>query len=601
MSQNKKGSLISRLFGIAAQGKVPLLISCASSAAGTLSGFVPFLSVYFIARELLTEPSGSGSQGTILFWIMVAALGVLGNMLFSFLGSYGAHKVAFRLLYGFRIGVMEHIGKLSMGFFTDNTTGSVKKTMDDNIEKIEIFIAHLLPDMIGSACVLIALFTGLFALNLWLALATLLAIITAFAVQFLILGGKNGRAMWVELSAVSSKMTGAFSEYVKGIAEVKLFGLTGSVTAGLQDSIGNYKNWEVRIYKKTAPFYQGYKTIILSLLSFVLPVGTLLIALNPGDTGIMLAVLMALILTPAIYDPLMELVNYSNRMREISVSLDGIDKLMDMEPIPGVSNPKRPSSWDVEFRDVSFSYQDAADPMRTMALSHVSFTARQNQMTALVGPSGGGKSTVGQLISRFWDITGGSITIGGVDIREMDISYLMNHIAFVFQDTYIFADTLYNNIAMNRTVTKEQVETAAKAARCHDFILRLPQGYDTRVGSGGFGLSGGEAQRVAIARAMLKDSPIVVLDEALAYTDAENENLIQKAIDDLIAGKTVIIIAHRLPSIQNADQILVLDKGEIMERGTHEFLLETGSLYPELWHIQTQADDWAIETEAAAI
>ncbi|WP_312636593.1 ABC transporter ATP-binding protein [Oscillibacter sp.] len=592
---NKKKPVLFRLFDIAAEGKGKLLLSCTFMSLGTLCGMIPYLSVYHIARLLLPAARQGGLSGGILLWSIAAAISILLNTVLSFFGSFGAHKVAFRVLYGIRIRVMEHMGRLPMGFFTEHTSGSVQKTMDDSIEKIEIFIAHLLPDLVGSACAVLALLLGLGRLNLWLALAVVAAVILACALQLSVWGGNRGQDILTGLAAVSGQMTGAFSEYVRGIAEVKLFGLTGTITRGLGDTTKKYGNWEMKLYKRVAPFYEGYKTMILSLLAVVVPVGTFLIWQHPGNTSVLLSVIMGLILTPAICAPLMELVNYGTRMGEITVALHNIDEIMRMEPMPEPVTPKIPESFDVKFHDVSFSYQDTADPSHTLALSHISFTAPQKQMTALVGPSGGGKSTIGQLISRFWDVTSGKITIGGVDIRDISPSRLMEYVSFVFQDTTIFSDTVYGNITMNRPLEKEQVIAAAKAARCHEFIMRLPKGYDTVIGSGGVGLSGGEAQRLAIARAILKDSPIVILDEALAYSDAENENLIQQAIDKLIENRTVIIIAHRLPSIQGADQILVLSRGEIQETGTHDTLMRRDTLYQELWTLQNEVDSWSIK------
>lgn len=595
---NEKKPVLSRLFDIAAQGKGKLILSCALMSMGTLSGMVPYLSVYHIARILLMPTVGDTQDG-ILVWSIIAVMSIALNMLFSFFGSFGAHKVAFRVLYGIRIRVMEHMGRLPMGFFTEHSTGSVQKTMDDSIEKIEIFIAHLLPDLIGSACAVTALLLGLGSLNVWLALAVVLATIGACALQLSVWGGGRGQEILTGMATVSSQMTGAFSEYVKGIAEVKLFGLTGTVTRGLSDATKKYGSWEMRLYKRVTPFYEGYKTIILSLLAVVLPVGTLLIFKNPGNSSVLLAVIMGLILTPAICAPLMELVNYGTRMGEITVALHNIDEIMKKEPVPEPISSVMPDSFDVEFHNVSFSYQDTSNPFHTLALKNVSFKAPQKQMTALVGPSGSGKSTIGQLTSRFWDVTLGKITIGGVDIRDIAPAHLMDCVSFVFQDTFIFSDTVLGNITMNRPAEQEQVIAAARAAQCHDFIMQLPKGYETRIGSGGLGLSGGEAQRLAIARAIFKDCPIVVLDEALAFTDVENENLIQKAIDTLIMDRTVMIIAHRLPSIQNADQILLLDKGEIKEHGTHVSLMSEDTLYRRLWRVQNEVDAWSIEQSAS--
>lgn len=596
MEKNKKGSILTRLFHIAKQGKGFLFVSCLLATIGMVAGIVPYVSVYFVAKQLLM-PSGGGTQSIIFLWVIVAGIGIICNMLFSFLGSYGAHKVAFKILYGFRIRVIEHLAKVSIGFFADHSTGSIQKTMDENIEKIEGFIAHMLPDMVGSAAVLLVLFSSLFLLSPWIALGVFLAIMVSFLSQFLLFGGKKGKSLWVAVANASRDTTSAFSEYVKGIAEVKLFGLTGTVTKSLDENIEKYKSWELKQYKRSAPAFTLYKTIVLSLLSIVLPIGVLLIAFNPGDTGMMLSVLMALIIVPAIYDPLMTCISYGTQMGQLSVGLDAIDTILETKPIASVGIEKKPAAFDVVFDNVSFSYQAAGDPLKTMALSHLSFRAKANEMMALVGPSGGGKSTVGQLLSRFWDVNEGSIKIGGIDIRSIKPTDLMDLISVVFQDTFIFSDTVYDNLVMNHTYTKEQVVTAAKAAQCHDFIMALPNGYETKIGSEGTGFSGGEAQRLAIARCILKDAPIVVLDEALAYSDAENENLIQKAIEQLVLNKTVIIIAHRLQSIQGADQILLLDKGVLTEQGTHEGLLNEGKLYNQLWHIQHEADAWTIDAE----
>lgn len=249
----------------------------------------------------------------------------------------------------------------------------------------------------------------------------------------------------------------------------------------------------------------------------------------------------------------------------------------------------------VAFQDVSFSYQNAADPLRRMALSHFSMEIPAGSFAALVGPSGGGKSTAGQLLARFWDVESGSISVGGRDIREYSVQALMEMVAFVFQDTYIFAESAYDNIAMHRDVSCKAVEHAAKAARCHDFILSFPDGYHTKLGDGGHKLSGGEAQRIAIARAILKDAPVVVLDEAMAFTDAENELALREGMAELLRGKTVLMIAHRLYSIQDADRIFVLADGKLQESGTHSELMQKSGLYAHLWNIQNETENWQMK------
>ncbi len=340
-----------------------------------------------------------------------------------------------------------------------------------------------------------------------------------------------------------------------------------------------------------------YKSMILSLLTFVVPVGGLLIWNNPTESTV-LAVIMALIIAPALYEPLLTCVDYSTQINLAKAGLFQIENIINETAFAIKDSFDEINGNDVLFDKVSFSYESEADPLRKLALNKVSLVCREKEMTALVGESGSGKSTIGQLILRFWDVDEGSIKIGGKDIRAIDTKDLMEKIAFVFQDTHIFSDTVKNNISMNNSASDEEIIEAAKKARCHEFIMNLPKGYDTVIGSGNIKLSGGEAQRISIARTFLKDSKIVILDEALAYTDAENENLIQEAIKNLIKDKTVIVIAHRLKSIMEADNIIVLKEGKIIEEGTHEQLLEKDGEYKSLWDLQFEAESWEIERKA---
>lgn len=310
---------------------------------------------------------------------------------------------------------------------------------------------------------------------------------------------------------------------------------------------------------------------------------------------------MFLIVGPAVISPLMELVEFGADLRNLAVRMDQIEDIMKMEPIAEGTCDTPPVSAELSFQDVSFSYQKAADPLRRMALEHVTMHIPAGSFAALVGPSGGGKSTAGQLLARFWDVESGNISVGGRDIRDYSSKALMDTVAFVFQDTYIFAESVYDNIAMHQNVTREEVERAAKAARCHDFIQSLPEGYHTKLGDGGHKLSGGEAQRIAIARAILKNAPIVVLDEAMAFTDAENELALREGMAELLKGKTVLMIAHRLYSIQDADMIFVLEGGKLKEQGTHQELLQKDGLYAHLWAIQNETENWRMKGGAAHV
>ena len=608
MSTKQKG-VLERVFAVSPKGKGLLAASCIASVIGMVLSLVPYLSVYFICKYFLL--GAAGEHGGIVLWTAVAGCAIIGNMVFTFLGSAGCHAVAFDALYRYRLYVMEHLGRISMGYFSTHTSGGIQKLMDENIEKMEGFIAHILPDLIGSLVMVIILFLSIAYLNLVLAAAVVAAIIAGFFFQMLVFGGNKVKTIMTAVTQSSTKMTGAFSEYVRGMAEVKLFGRAGAVTNALKQHIAAYMGWEIKSYKNSAFAMSMYKSIVLSLLSVALPVGVWLLARNPSKE-LILSVLMTLILVPALFEPLTGGIEYATQLRMLQAGLVQIDEIV-REPALDASDTGAidintdsdfgtttsvPHDWNVRFDNVSFSYQKSADPLRKQALLEISFTAQQGQMTALVGESGGGKSTIGQLLLRFWETEEGAITIGGIPIRDIPVSRLMQYTAAVFQDAYLFADTVMENIRMHSHASDEAVMEAARQACCHDFIMKLPQGYDTMIGSGHGKLSGGEAQRISIARAILKNAPIVILDEALAYTDAENENQIQTAIKNLVRDKTLIVIAHRLQSIAEADQILVMQDGKIIERGTHQTLMSGDTEYKSLWDLQHTADEWSLDGQA---
>ena len=594
---HKQKGVLERVFAVSPKGKGLLAASCIASVLGMALSLAPYLSVYFICKYFLL--GAAGEHGGIVLWTAVAGGAIIGNMVFTFLGSAGCHAVAFDALYRYRLYIMEHLGCISMGYFSTHTSGGIQKLMDENIEKMEGFIAHILPDLIGSLVMVIILFLSIAYLNLVLAAAVVAAIIAGFFFQMLVFGGNRVKTIMTEVTQSSAKMTGAFSEYVRGMAEVKLFGRAGAVTNALKQHIAAYMGWEIKSYKNSAFAMSMYKSIVLSLLSVALPVGVWLLARNPSKE-LILSILMTLILVPALFEPLTGCIEYATQLRMLQAGLVQIDEIVqepsyiDSDADAGAAAVV-PRSWEVRFDNVSFSYQKSADPLRKQALSGISFTAPQGQMTALVGESGGGKSTIGQLLLRFWETEEGAITIGGVSIRDIPFSRLMEYTAAVFQDTYIFAGTVMENIRMHSHASDEAVMEAARQACCHDFIMKLPHGYGTMVGSGHSKLSGGEAQRISIARAILKNAPIVILDEALAYTDAENENQIQTAIKNLVRNKTFIVIAHRLQSIAEAGQILVMQDGKIIERGTHQMLMSGDTEYKALWDLQHTADEWSID------
>ena len=602
MKETKKNAVL-RVFQTARCSSARYIIGVACSSVSILLSGVPFYTIYQIVRIFLEASLNNTAVDVSAAWLWagITLASIAVGIVLSIIGSFVCHSCAFHALYDLRMRILNHMGRLNLGFFTGGQSGAVQKTMNDNIEKMENIIAHDISNLIGAGLLLVSLSALLFSINVPLALTIIAALVLAFIIQFSAFGGKRGQKIWTDLNRSSTELDAAFSEYVSGMEEEKIFGKPETAALRLTNLIEKNRKSLMAYLKRVTPIYGAYKTITLSVLAFLLAVGCVLLYLNPGNHGLMMELLMFLIVGPAVISPLMELVEFGADLRNLAVRMDQIEGVMKMEPITEGACDTPPVSAELSFQDVSFSYQKAADPLRRMALEHVTMHIPAGSFAALVGPSGGGKSTAGQLLARFWDVESGSISVGGKDIRDYSTKALMNTVAFVFQDTYIFAESVYDNIAMHQNVTQEAVEYAAKAARCHDFIQALPKGYHTKLGDGGHKLSGGEAQRIAIARAILKNTPIVVLDEAMAFTDAENELALREGMAELLKGKTVLMIAHRLYSIQDADMIFVLENGRLKESGTHKDLLQKHGLYAHLWDIQNETESWRMKGGAVHV
>ena len=371
---------------------------------------------------------------------------------------------------------------------------------------------------------------------------------------------------------------------------------TASSFKKLKEAITGYTEWVLKFSLGWQNCMPAFTTIINNVYLILVPVGILIGSRSDDFAGFAMTFIFYLLFVPAISGVLNKIMYISESFMQIDGNVARMDEILNIPEMPETSHPKKPVGDDVAFHDVSFSY---TGDVSEKALENVSFSAKQGQITAIVGPSGGGKSTIANLISRFWDVSSGSITIGGVDVRDIAEDDLMRHVSFVFQDIFLFKQSILDNIRMgNPSASEEQVIAAAKAAQCHEFISKLPGGYHTVVGSKGIHLSGGERQRIAIARAIIKDSPIIVLDEATAFSDPENEYLIQKAFEKLMQGKTVIIIAHRLSTIRNADKIIVMEKGHLIEEGKHDELVDAGGRYAQMWNHYTEAIGWKISGKA---
>lgn len=594
--QKKKG--LSRLFEIAGEKKGLLILAGFLSALSACCMLVPYLSVYQVLDELLKNAGNvtASDSGYMIRWAWIAFIGLAAALLLLYGGLMASHVAAFRILYGLRVRLSEHIGRLPLGYLNGTSTGAIKKALEQNVEKIENFVAHTIPDLVNAATTVIIMFVIFFSLNGWMAAVCLLAIVIGISVQFSMMFGKKAQEFFKMYFDTSEQMSASAVQYVRGMPVVKIFGQTVESFRQFSKSIYRFKEYALNVCDAYQPGMVTFIVLLNSIVTFIIPVGLLLLDGQPGNIALAAVYLFFIVLGPGVASPFYRLTFLASNTREIDEGVSRIDAIFAEKPVPEPANPQQPKGHDICFENVSFSYENTREKTRTEALKHINFTARAGEITALVGPSGSGKSTIANLIPRFWDVTEGTISIGGADIRNIPSEQLMDQISFVFQDTFLFFDTLYENIRVGKPdATEEQVIAAARAAQCDDFIRRLPQGYQTLIGEGGVYLSGGEAQRVAVARAILKNSPILVLDEATAFADPENEYKMQLAIQELIREKTVIIIAHRLSSIISANQIIVLKEGEIAQQGIHSELSVNDGLYKQMWDAYTDAFQWTLK------
>lgn len=595
MKKNKnKKSGIPRLLELAGEKKTLLIWGCILSTISVFFQLIPYLAVYNIMAELLRH-AAEISQANIDFMVGWAVKGIVGLILayvFMYFGGMLGHAAAYHTLYGIRVRLSEHIGELPLGWFNRNAVGKVKQIAEQDVEQIEKFIAHQFPDMVNTIVLLIVMVVIMFSLNPWLALACIIPIIIGFVAQFSMMFGKKAQEGLSEYYDALENISTSSVQYVRGMPSIKIFGQTVHSFRKFYQDIMSYRDFSTKYADNYEPIYCLFLVLVLSLATFILAIGIFLFSGDPQNMAFAITLLFFLIFAPGISTPVFKFNNLGSSMNSITEGVKRIDEIMTEVPIQEPAEGEKPQDYDITFENVSFSYSGENGPF---VLKDISFCAEQGQITALVGPSGSGKSTIAQLIPRFWDVGAGQIKIGGVDIRDMKTEDLMASMSFVFQDSFLFSDTLYNNIAVGKPgATKEEVYAAAKAAQCHEFIERLPQGYDTLIGEGGVYLSGGEEQRVSVARAILKNAPILILDEATAYADPENERQMQLALQELIKSKTVLIIAHRLITIKNASKIEVIKGGQVESAGTHEFLLQNSKTYSAMWKAYTVSSDWQI-------
>lgn len=599
MKKEKKKQGLSRLMEIAGQRKGLLIVAGMLAAASAVCMLVPYWAVYEILRELLEHGGSpaSADSAAMIRWGWTAFAGLVGGLVLLYASLMASHVAAYNILYGMRVRLSGHIGRLPLGFLTNTSTGAIKKTMEQNIEKVETFIAHTIPDLVNVVATVAVMFTIFFSLNGWMAAVCLAVIAVSIILQFTNFMGRRAREFTRIYFDAQERMSASAVQYVRGMPVVKIFGQSVRSFRRFNAEIEAYKTYALRVCDTYQSGMMAFAVLLNSIVTFVLPAGILLMQATPGSIALAAVWLFFIVMGPGVASPVYKLMFLGSSTREIDEGVERVDRILSRKPIPEPLYPQVPVTYDIEFSHVSFAYENTAEATRTEALKDISFTARQGEITALVGPSGSGKSTVANLIPRFWDLAEGEIRIGGVRLCDIATEQLMNLVSFVFQDTFLFYDTLYENIAVGSSrATRKEVEEAARAAQCHEFISRLPQGYQTRIGDQGIWLSGGEAQRVCVARAILKNAPILVLDEATAFADPENEYHMQQALSRLMKGKTVIVIAHRLSSIVSADHIVVLKEGHVVQEGKHVELSRREGIYRKMWEAYSSAYHWQLRT-----
>ena len=565
------------LLKLSGQHKIKLIISAVFSIISTTLSAIPYLLVYSIILELFNrEISYNKIQSLVFIAILFIILGVVARIL----SGIFSHISAFNILYKIRIDLIEHMSKLNMGFFKKNMTGKLKKIINEDVEKLENFIAHQIPDL-SSAFATPLIFLGImFYFNWQLSLVLFIPIILGILAQSGMF--KNYMGKVDHFYKLVAKLNSTIMEYINAMNVMKAFNLTAKSFKDYRDNTQEYADYWIELTELAVPYYSAFLCLVDTGLLFIIPIGGIML-LNGKIT---ISVYILFLLMSTIF------LNSLRTLFELSESLSFL--LKGMEKIIEIFNEKEQKSGDIffpehfseslKYENVTFAYNKAK------VINNFTLTIRAGTTTALVGPSGSGKTTIGLLAGRFWDIDEGKITIDGTDIKDISYESLMDNVSFVFQDTFMLHDTIYENIIMGKNYTREEVENAAKKAQIHDFIMSLPDRYETKIGEGGVKLSGGEKQRISIARAILKNTPIVILDEVTSYSDIENEAKIQSALKTLLKGKTALIIAHRLYTIKNADNIVFMKKGQITEQGTHEELLRNRADYWHLWSLYNEND-----------
>lgn len=588
----KKQSTLSQLMGYAGNHRYLTYLSLLLSTVSAVLALFPFVFLFFIIREVIEVSPDYTQAVNVVRNGWMAVLFALVSILIYITGLMCSHLSAFRIAGNIRKDLMAHIAELPLGFIGEMGSGKIRRIVNDSSAATETYLAHQLPDMAAAITTPICMIVMLFLFDWRFGLVSLLPIVLGFASMFKMTGPQMAKDIKEYQNALAD-MNNEAVEYVRGVPVVKTFGQTVHSFKRFKGTIDNYYKYCIGYCKKCRPPMLAYTVFINSAFAFLIALALILTGGGPVAQPVLLNFLFYVIFTPIIATAMSKVMYMSENGMIVADALSRIHSILDVEPLPEPRGGKTPANNAVSLENVTFRYTGGT----TDALKNVSIQVGAGETVALVGPSGGGKTTVAGLISRFWDVTGGAIQIGGVNVKDIPKETLMDTVAYVFQDSRLLKTSILENVRLSRpNASRQEVEQVLHEAQCDDIIAKLPQGIDTVIGTKGVYLSGGEQQRISIARVMLKNAPILILDEATAFADPENEALVQRAFERLSKGKTVIMIAHRLTTIKNADRIFVLREGNVEETGTHDSLVAQNGLYAKMWQDYQTSVSWKVGT-----
>lgn len=592
-TQNKNKFI--RLLNYSGNYKYLTIVGMFLSALSAICLLVPFVYIWNVVNALLAvAPDFTKAQNLDVYAINAFTFAVLGIIL-NFFGLMGTHLSAFKNEKNMKDAAIKHLLKLPLGYFSNHTSGGLRKIIDYSTAKTEIFLAHQLFDLTGAIMTPIVFLILLFSFDWRLGLICLIPIILCFVFMYPMFS-KESRNSMEKYEKYLEEMNGEAVEYVRGIPVTKAFQQSIYSFKNFINAIKNYGKFSAEYSMSTHIPMTAFTVSINGFFALLIPAGILL-AGSVVDVKFFANFMFYIIFTPICAVMMMKIMTVSQDWMLASCALDSIEAILNENPLVDPINPQKPKNHSIEFEGVYFDYENADGDEHI--LNDVNLKINENETVALVGPSGGGKTTIASLIPRFWDVNQGSIKVGDVDVRSISTKELMKNISFVFQNTTLFKDSIYNNVAIGRKgASRDDVKKALSLTQCDDIIDELPDGINTVMGSEGTYLSGGQQQRIALARAVLKDAPIIILDEATALADPENEYLIQKAISEITKDKTVIMIAHRLSSVKNVDKIYVVENGRIVEEGNHHTLIDSGGIYSRMWDEFNQSIQWKVKSEA---